>query len=332
MSAPTLERSHPQPRGSRSYGTFERRRRRDPFVGGAETIVLCYHRVAERSFDPFRLCVSPEHFAAHLSMLGRRAQPATLDEVLVPSRHRRFVITFDDGYRDNATTAHPIALAAGIPITVYVTTGRIGALDGYWWDRLAHILAQATGTTLDASGVLASAVSLRTPQQVAVVRERLHAVLRPMHTAEIDVRLRALATELDADPRVPDDALPMSSEQLVDLARGTSGAIVGAHTIAHELLRGNSYAEQLATIRTSREALEALVAQPVRHFAYPFGGVDAFDAISVLASRDAGFTTAATTLPGLLDRSGSHHTLRRRLVMDWSPRRFALQLAHWGFG
>jgi peptidoglycan/xylan/chitin deacetylase (PgdA/CDA1 family) len=332
MRSPILDRSQSHRVRSRHYGPFEIRPRRDPLVGGAETIVLCYHRVAEPAFDPYRLCVSPANFSAQLQMLARRAEPATLDEALVPSRHPRFVITFDDGYADNAAIAHPIAVAAGIPITVYVTSGRIGERDGFWWDRLAHILAQATGTTITASAVIGGAASLQTPHDVEHTRQVVHTALRWRPPRQIDAMLEALAAELGVEPSVPREARPMTGAELVELAAGSSRAIVGAHTVAHELLRGSSYNDQLATMRTSRTALEALIGQPVRHFAYPFGGADSFDALSVLATGGAGFTTAATTLHGLVDRSACHLTLRRRLVMDWTPRRFALQLARWGFG
>ena len=34
------------------------------------TLILCYHRVAEGVEDPFRLCVRPGNFAAHLEEMS----------------------------------------------------------------------------------------------------------------------------------------------------------------------------------------------------------------------------------------------------------------------
>ena len=104
------------------------------------TLILCYHRVAEGIEDPFYLCVRPDNFAAHLEELSRAREPSTLADVSVPSRRPRVVVTFDDGYRDNLTTALPIAESLGVPITVFVTSGILANRNGFWWDRLGTLL------------------------------------------------------------------------------------------------------------------------------------------------------------------------------------------------
>src|SRR6516165_12057888 len=104
------------------------------------TLILCYHRVAEGVEDPFRLCVRPGNFSAHLEEMSRSREPSTLADVPVPSRRPRVVVTLDDGYVDNLTNALPIAEAKGVPITVFVTSGQVGGAEGFWWDRMAALL------------------------------------------------------------------------------------------------------------------------------------------------------------------------------------------------
>ena len=81
----------------------------------AGTLIFCYHRVAQSVDDPFGLCVRPDNFAAHLDELLRVAEPSMLDDISKPSRKRRVVVTFDDGYADNLWNALPIARAKGAP-------------------------------------------------------------------------------------------------------------------------------------------------------------------------------------------------------------------------
>src|SRR5690348_11092144 len=104
------------------------------------TLILCYHRVAEGVEDPSFLCVSPANFAAHLEELSRAREPSTLADVSVPPHRPRVVVTLDDGYLDNLTTALPIAESKGVPITVFVTSGILGNHKGFWWDRLGTLL------------------------------------------------------------------------------------------------------------------------------------------------------------------------------------------------
>jgi peptidoglycan/xylan/chitin deacetylase (PgdA/CDA1 family) len=47
-------------------------------------------------------------------------------------------LTFDDGYSDNLRQARPILEVAGVPATVFLTTGRIGGSEEFWWDELAR--------------------------------------------------------------------------------------------------------------------------------------------------------------------------------------------------
>lgn len=301
-----------------------------PFVGGARTVILCYHRVAERPMHRYHLCVTPENFAAQLRLLRRRADPATLDDVLVPSRRPRFVVTFDDGYADNATTAAPIAEELGVPITVYVTSGMIGTTSGFWWDRLARIIDDpdakvATGWQIadDLS------VDLASPEARERTLWALHRWLRQCSPDVIAERLSLLAHELGTDASVAEEDRPMSLGQLGALdARPCT--TIGAHTVAHELLAGRDLPSQFASIVASKVTLEELLGHRVSHLAYPFGGESDIDAASATAAAAADFVTASTTRPGSLQRSASRYELRRRMVMDWGARRFEFQLRRWG--
>src|SRR5215204_814507 len=102
-------------------------------------LILLYHRVAEVGRDPFNLAVSPYHFHAHLEYLARRGGVVPLDEVHQHTNADRIAITFDDGYLDNAETAAPALATAGLPVTWFITVGRLGG-HRFWWDRLTDAI------------------------------------------------------------------------------------------------------------------------------------------------------------------------------------------------
>jgi peptidoglycan/xylan/chitin deacetylase (PgdA/CDA1 family) len=299
---------------------------------GSPTVILCYHRVNDGVSDPFHLCVSPDHFDAHLTILKQKAAVVTLDEVCEPSRSPRVVITFDDGYVDNLQQAVPVAQAHDVPITVYVASGMIGDRRGFWWDRLAHLLHYEPGgpralrTTVAGEDV---DVALGDPDQCLQARDELHRRLRPRPPAEIAGVLDRVAEQLDRDGAAPDDARPLEADELQRLAR-TDVVTIGAHTVDHALLRSQAPDAQRDTIATSKATLESELAIGVDHFAYPFGGHDSFDTETVAAARAAGFSTATTTVPGSVGAAPDPFTLHRRMVMNWAPVRFRAQVLRWG--
>jgi peptidoglycan/xylan/chitin deacetylase (PgdA/CDA1 family) len=100
------------------------------------SVVLGYHGVASSRLrdDLSLLQVSPARFRRHLELLltagfsfvtlaelARRADGGVPEPGLA-------AVTFDDGMRNNHTTALPILSEYGIPATVYVTIGFIGAV------------------------------------------------------------------------------------------------------------------------------------------------------------------------------------------------------------
>jgi peptidoglycan/xylan/chitin deacetylase (PgdA/CDA1 family) len=299
---------------------------------GAPTVILCYHRVNGGVADPFHLCVSPDHFDAHLTILKQKASVVTLDDVCTPSRSPRVVVTFDDGYVDNLDIAVPIAQAHGVPITVYVASGMIGDRRGFWWDRLAHLVRYEPGGPASLRTTIAGEdvdVALDGPDQCLQARDELHRRLRPRPPAEIADVLDGVADRLGRDRDAPADARPLEPAELQRLA-ATDAVTVGAHTVDHPLLRSQPSDAQRETIATSKAALERSLARKVDHFAYPFGGHDSFDTRTVTAARDAGFATATTTVPGSVGAAPDPYTLHRRMVMDWAPIRFRAQVLRWG--
>ena len=297
------------------------------------TLILCYHRVAEGVEDPFHLCVSPDNFAAHLEEMSRAREPSTLADVSLPSRRPRVVVTLDDGYRDNLTTALPIAEAKGVPITVFVTSGILGNHNGLWWDRLGALL-RARPAHVREIDLPIGGRNVRLPLGSSGIRADLVSVRRhllPLRVTEIEQALDAVSEQWQVGSAPPPDAGTLTAEDLRQLA-ASDVATIGAHTVDHVRLRDRSAREQQDTISGSKGELERSIGRAVSHFAYPFGGRDDFDDRSVDAVRSAAFGTACTTIPGTARASTDPYRLPRRLVMDWGRLRFRVQMQRWRIG
>lgn len=275
-----------------------------PWRGRGDTLILLYHRVAEPDGpDPWELCVPPPRFAEHLTVLQRHYTPQSLEGFLSArdgrrSWRRHVVITFDDGYRDNYTTALPLLERADWPATFFLCTEPIASQTPFWWERFERAYNGP------AAGHLAA---YREWQQLSS-RER-------------ELRLR----DLHHEP-VPASAYPMTPEEAAALARHPL-ATVGAHTVTHPLLAQISAAEQEYELTTSKSTLEQWIGEPVHTFAYPYGGHDAFSPATAAAVQRAGFSCAATTQARRATQAEDPYTLPRWTVPNIDGNEFAARLS-----
>jgi peptidoglycan/xylan/chitin deacetylase (PgdA/CDA1 family) len=299
-----------------------------------------YHRVAAVPFDPWRLCVHPDRFDAHVRALQAFADVVPLEclqSSLRVGRRSRPVIamTFDDGYVDNLTQAKPVLAARGVPATVFIATGYIGSGRAFWWDALAGLTLPAeplpSRLNLDAAGMTFTWDDARLERrggEGAKARRRLHDALWQWlvslgdlpRRAALDDLSRWAGREIVSDP----DALPMSTQQVRRLLQG--GVVsVGAHTVTHARLTGLEPEQKFAEIEQSRLACAELTGRLPACFSYPFGE---FDDESAACLRETGFEVACTSDPELVWQHGDVMRMPRIGVGDWSAENL-LRLLNW---
>lgn len=123
-----------------SITNFVRRHKRKIYNNYFATArILLYHRVSNTASDPHLLSVSPENFRAQLTYLSAHFNLISLYEMVNKIQKNNVdandvVITFDDGYADNLYNALPILEELNIPATIFVTAGKIGSKQPFFWD------------------------------------------------------------------------------------------------------------------------------------------------------------------------------------------------------
>jgi peptidoglycan/xylan/chitin deacetylase (PgdA/CDA1 family) len=298
------------------------RRLRARMLGRIDPVILMYHRVAEVGCDPWKLAVTPEHFAEQLDLLSRRRTivplawlVAELEGGRVPDR--AVALTFDDGYVDVLRNAKPILERFDAPATVYLPPGMIGRRAEFWWDALSRLVLEAPALppTFDL------AIAGRTYTWPTADRAAFHlavwGVLRTLTPTEREAAL-ALVAEWVATvapvepPRERDRAL--DPDEVRALATGRL-VTIGAHTVSHASLPLLGDGDQRREMAVSRTDCERWLGAQVTAFAYPFGD---HDARSVRLARALGFRHACTTDPGVAVTPRERFRLPRLFVDDWS--------------
>ena len=280
-----------------------------------------YHRVADISFDPWRLAVSPAYFAEQMEVLHEHFDPVPLAELSTDPRSaprsRSVAVTFDDGYRDGLDDGKPVLERYGIPATVFVTSGYVGSSRDFWWDELERICFTGEfGSRTDISGLNVNP-ALAPGDLTLDLWSQLHPLTFEVRRERLD--------ELAEAARVPPTESPntMTMEELAQLADG--GLVeIGGHTVNHPSLALLSPEAQYEEIHGNRMQLEQMIGRPVTSFCYPHGEFTQKTAVLV---QEAGYERACSSIAGPVRAGVDPFQIPRRRAENWRGDEFGWHLS-----
>jgi peptidoglycan/xylan/chitin deacetylase (PgdA/CDA1 family) len=269
--------------------------------------VICYHRVLhvdDHCFQGFKPTVSatPESFAQQMDYLRSHHNPIRLrdlaawldgDGMLPP---RPALVTFDDGYRDNAEIAWPIMRERGVPAVIFLATDYIGTGRPFLWDFAAYCFAAADRNHAD--------LPLIGPTSLITVAERDSATIKWVEAAKRlpganrEGAMNDLAAALDVPPPSEDlfRQLYLDWPDVRSLAE--QGVEFGGHTRTHPILTRVPLGEAVSEIDRSIEKLTSALGSRPLGFAYPNGSAQDYSKDHEQAVRRSGVSVAFSLEPG----------------------------------
>lgn len=300
----------------------------------AGATILLYHRVRDVADDPLLVSVSPAHFDEHLQVVREWGTPVALaDLVTAVGQGRRppkraVAITIDDGYADLVTEVAPALERHGVPATAYVTADAVERGEPFWWDRLTEAvwgpaqlpdeLELVVGATTHRWPIDGRRPAPRWERSRGWLLTELQRVLRPAPRGERDEAVAEVEAWAGARVAPPGAASARPTVTADELRRLAGGGLVevGAHTVSHAQLSALDADAQEAEIAGGKIALESVLDRPVDSFAYPYGGREDYDAVSVATARRVGFTSACANVVGRVTRRSDPFELPRVHVPD----------------
>lgn len=324
-------------------GTIDKLKRIKNKVSGyrpPEALILMYHRIRQKQYDPWDMCVSEMHFKEHLELLARDYEVYPLSQLKgmllrKNKKRKKIVITFDDGYLDNFESAIPLLNKRGIPATFFIPGQILFEQKHFWWEVVDYIFE--SGVKLpnhfclhgqDEDFIWALSENAQIQNSEIENNWSANTMSPPIERCRfyLDLCEWIKRRTVDEQKEIVDQLMvqfslsdkkdigfkKMSSEQIKSLSQ--KGFEVGAHTVHHPALIYQNTVIQQQEISISKDHLEKLIKTRIHAFAYPHG--DHNHEVRDLVQK-TGFTFACTTENRGIYNGTDLYTLPRVWVYDW---------------
>ncbi len=241
--------------------------------------ILAYHRIAEPDAIDFyglkdNVSATPRGFKEQLDYIKGEYNAISFDDLTAVMCGQKklpenaVLITFDDGYLDNLTTALPELVRRDLPAVLFAVPG---FLDGHtypFWDWVTWAFHNSPKRAADLP-LLGQRAWQAGDDAEQVADDWIEASRLTPHT-EFRRALAGLSRVLELP--LPSDAPPgllMNWDDLQLMMQ--AGVTIGAHSVTHPILEQSSSNRAMREIKLSREILEERTKAKVSAFAYPSG-------------------------------------------------------------
>jgi len=300
--------------------------------------ILCFHGVVSHAPDPDVEC---EHlplvrFRQLLCVLQRSFRVVSLAELVHCLRERQspppksVVLTFDDGYANNAEVVAEELAARRMPWSAFLPAQLIECGEYQWIDDVRLLLHSGVRRNLslpsedgvlelDLSSVRARHEAVRAVHQLCryvpdAVREHrlaeLYQAYPPGLIADLRARYRSFA--------------PMTWEQARML--GSAGVDVGSHGLTHTALGPQSLDAVRHEVLAARDLLQARIGDHSPHFSYPYGRSASLSTQTEAMLSEAGYNCALTLEQDVVHGEQVHLLRLPRLIVSPLIGRMVLNL------
>ena len=309
-------------------GCVNRKRRRN-----CTPRVLFYHGVADTK-DPFveGLHIAPAVFRKQMAYLKAYYEPVSMDEYYRRLEAdcftgRKVVVTLDDGYRNNLTTAAPILQKMDIPFAVFISTHHIdtGELFPTFICRAVIMCKSLSRLRLPEIGL---DCRLNSRCQRMKVSRMFSGIIKNMDFEHVTALVERIKAHLPAEKYRYLLAgywadVPMNWQEVAALQEHYD-CTIGAHCVEHFICDTfQSEGLMRRQIEDCKSRIEQKLGRPCLYFAYPNGNTCA---AAEKICAEAGYRLAFTTDGERLSSSTSRWAMPRCLV-DFNLHTFMAELA-----
>ena len=243
--------------------------------------------------------------------------------VTLPEKRRFVALTFDGAPKDFISFAYPVLARHAVPFTLYVPTAFPDGVGEAWWLGLERVIAHESRVSLMMGDKEQRFTVIDSAEKQALF-SHLEGWLRSLPPADLSAAIADLCTRYSIDLAALSREASMDWEDLARLAADPN-VTIGSATVNYPNLANMKDAAALREMAMGKAVAEAAFGREMRHLAYPFGDRSSFRRSHVVMAEEAGFASAASTIPGIVDAEGRTN-LRALPRIPWDGRVRSLRM------
>jgi len=292
-----------------------------------KVIILTYHGVS--SFIPevnrqyeYRNVVFAKDFRWQMEFLLHYYNKISIEQLVdfisgkisLPKK-RYFLITFDDGFKNQLEVATPILKEYGISGVFFISTNCVGKSNYMLWtDKIIYLIFTTKKKKVKVTLEREYEFSLEREQDRERAAKKIRSYLKSAPKEEINRIISILLSQLDDVEIFPSDKHKERYEFLdwsdvINLSK--SGMVIGSHTTNHLILSTLSLEESKMEMIKSKEEIEKHLNKPCYYFSYPDGEASDFEQEHKKMLKEIGYKCAFSQIIGSNDTTKDLYELKR---------------------
>ena len=301
-------------------------------TGGAG-VILRFERVRPRRLERFQPNqwreITPQFLDRAIRALKRwRFDLVSMDEVCrravtLPRPNQFASLTFDGGCKDVIASAYPVLSKHNVPFTIFLPTAFPDGRGEAWWLALEDMIAREDRISLVIDRKERHFGTGSTSEKYQTY-EFLVSWMRTLPPPDLTFAVNDLCKRYSVDLAALSRGLSMDWDDLAKLAADPL-VTIGNATVNYTVLSNLRETDAQREMTMGKAVAEAAFRRDVRHFAYPFGDREAWRREHVVMAQEAGFASAVSAIPGIVETRGytNLHALPR---VAWDGRQRSLRM------
>ena len=298
------------------------------FLLGARGCMVTFHRAATNRLweslpnNDFYIDLDfLDKFLRHLTKQGWDV--VTIDEALDRSERLGDTAGYvnfsvDDCYRDTFEQVVPLFHSHGMPVTLFVTTGIPDGTLPLWSAGLEEVLLLQDRVLTEGGSIAVATTEAK--------REAYRQIAASWDNGDAGAHYKTFCVLNGVDP----DAIHRKhaiSWEMLNILRNDPLVEIGAHSVNHSRLSSLTSEQALHELRGSRQRLIDQLGVRADHFAFPYGRSGDCGPREFALARQAGFSSASTTVKGLMRKGQDRFSLHRNTI-NGSHRNLSIMELH----